>query len=74
MRETQYEIVLNMLRRGSVTTRDIFEQWINCPPKVIEGLRKKGYKILTEPIEGKNYLFLQPSRADCFKTRGNIDK
>lgn len=55
MRETQYDIVLNMLRKGSVTTRDIFAEWINCPPKVIEGLRKKGYKILTEPIEGKNY-------------------
>ena len=55
MKETQYEKVLNMLRKGSVTTRDIFEQWINCPPKVIEGLRKKGYTILTEPIEGKNY-------------------
>lgn len=55
MRETQYEIVLNMLRKGSVTTRDIFEQWINCPPKVIEILRKKGYTILTEPIEGKKH-------------------
>ena len=54
-KETQYETVLKMLRKGSVTTRDIFEQWINCPPKVIEGLRKKGYVIKTEQVEGKNY-------------------
>lgn len=55
MRETQYEIVLNMLRKGSVTTKDIFEQWIMAPQKVIETLRKKGYTILTEPIEGKKH-------------------
>lgn len=55
MKETQQEKVLQMLRQGSVTTRDIFAEWINCPPKVIEGLRKKGYKIITEPIEGENY-------------------
>lgn len=55
MREPQYEIVLKMLRKGSVTTKDIFEAWIMCPPKVIESLRKKGYTILTEPIEGKKH-------------------
>ena len=55
MRETQYDIVLNMLRHGSITTRDIFNAWIMCPPKVIEGLRKKGYKILTTPVEGEKY-------------------
>lgn len=52
---TQYETVLEMLRCGSVTTRDIFAKWINCPPKVIETLRKKGYTILTEPIKGSKH-------------------
>ena len=55
MKETQCERVLKMLREGSVTTREIFAKWINCPPKVIETLRKRGYKILTEPVEGTNY-------------------
>lgn len=54
-KNTQYETVLRMLRCGSITTKDIFEQWIMCPPKVIEGLRKKGYNIKTEPVEGQKY-------------------
>lgn len=54
-KDTQYEVVLEMLRQGPVTTLDIFRKWIMCPPKVIEGLRKKGYKILTTPVEGEKY-------------------
>ena len=55
MSETQYQVVLEMLKKGSVTTKDIFEQWIMAPQKVIQTLREKGYVILTEPIKGKKH-------------------
>lgn len=55
MKKTQWEIVLEMLRVHPVTTKDIFERWIMAPQKVIEVLRKKGYTILTEPIDGKKH-------------------
>lgn len=51
----QHEKVLKMLMKGKVTTKDIFEQWIMCPPKVIETLRKMGYNILTEKVKGQKY-------------------
>jgi len=53
--ECQWETVLKMLRKGSVTTKDIFEQWIMAPQKVIEQLREKKYDIKTEPIIGKKH-------------------
>jgi len=52
---TQLDIVLTMLRRGSITTKDMFENWIMAPQKVIQKLRKKGYVIITEPIQGKKH-------------------
>lgn len=52
---TQLDIVLTMLRRGSITTKDMFENWIMAPQKVIQKLRKKGYIILTEPVTGAKY-------------------
>lgn len=55
MRKPQWEIVLGMLEMHPVTTKDIFEQWIMAPQKVIETLRKKGYTILTEPIKGEKH-------------------
>ena len=55
MKEKQWEIVLTMLRKHPVTTKDIFEKWIMAPQKVIEVLRKKGYTILTEPVKGEKY-------------------
>lgn len=51
----QWEVVLNMLRCGSITTQDIFKKWIMAPQKVIQELRDKDYKILTEPVEGQKY-------------------
>lgn len=52
---TQHDTVLKMLRLGSITTKDMFENWIMAPQKVIQKLRKKGYIILTEPVKGKKY-------------------
>ena len=55
MRDKQYEIVLQMLRRGSVTTKDIIENYILAPQAVIRDLRAMGYKILTEQVAGQKY-------------------
>jgi hypothetical protein len=52
---TQWEKVLEMLRIRPVTTRDIFENYINAPQKVIETLRNKGFNIETKPVKGQKY-------------------
>lgn len=56
MATTQRDKVLNYLKtRGGLTVRDaMLELNINCLPKRIEELRKEGYPIITEWVNGKN--------------------
>lgn len=56
MATTQRDKVLNYLKtKGGLTVRDaMLELNINCLPKRIEELRKEGYPIITEWVNGKN--------------------
>lgn len=54
-KEFQYEKVLRLLKTRSYTTMELVAQYIPAPQKAIEILRDKGFKILTESIEGKTH-------------------
>lgn len=66
----QWEMVLNMLRIRPVTTKDIIDNYILAPQKVIETLRNKGYDIKTKPVKGQKYsiyvLHEQPTQLSLF--------
>jgi hypothetical protein len=44
-----------MLRIKPVTTKEIVENYIMAPQKVIETLRNKGFDIKTKPVKGEKY-------------------
>lgn len=54
-KETQWEKLLKLLRIKPLSTMEIVREYIPAPQKVIETLRKKGYDIKTEPVEGQKY-------------------
>ena len=55
MKEKQWEKLLKLLRLKPLSTMEIVSNYIPAPQKVIETLRKKGYDIKTEPVEGQKY-------------------
>ena len=69
-KEAQWEKLLRLLREKPMSTREIMFKYICAPQKVVETLRKKGYDIKTEAVEGEKYsvyvLYETPEQLGLF--------